>query len=161
MVTACQGKQHGFSLLEIIVVMMLMALLTTSFIGRLMESDTELIAGVKTLKAHLRYARTKAMGTSSNWYVQFDTDPLPGTYTLHQADGTAKSFPGEEGTEISLQEGMAVPDGDGAAVNFDRLGRPYADTGGTTKQTAAREIVTTSSTAAGNVEIKPETGYIP
>lgn len=156
-----QERRAGFSLLEIIVVMMVMAILTTSFVGRMMTSDAELIAGTQALRAHLRYAQSKAMGTGVNWYVQFSTTASPGSYALYKSGTGIQTFPGESGTAVNLQDGMSVPGGNGTVVLFDSLGRPYSDAAATTRTTADWQIVTTTSSAAGNVAVKPETGYIP
>ena len=161
---ALRGRgEGGFTLLEIITVFVLISILSIALIGRYVKDDTDLVLGIQTLRTHLRYAQSKAMSTSSNWYVTFDTTTAPGTYSLYRyVDGVAddaKVFPGATGTTVALVSGMTVPDGNGAVAGFDYLGRPFTDAAGSTPQPGLRNIVTTTS--SGSIEIKPETGYIP
>lgn len=150
------NEQSGFTLVEIIFVFLILSVMTVVAVGQFTESNVELISGIEALKANLRYAQAQAMNTSDNWYVQFDTTTAPGTYTLYQSGVGAKTFPGEEDTTADLVSGMTITNG--LVANFDNLGRPYTDTGGTTAQSGVRTIMTS---AKGDITVNPGTGYIP
>jgi len=150
-------NHHGFTLLELVVVFTMMAIVSAVIISTMATRSNELIADIEALKAHLRYAQSRAMSSDSGWYVQFETAPAPGQYTLYQAGPpTAKTFPGESAATLPLSDGMGLSGT--PVVFFDYLGRPFTDAAGTVVQSGARTIITS---AVGNIEIKPETGFIP
>lgn len=149
-------NNHGFTWIELIVVMVIMGIISAVIISTMATSNNELIAATESVKAHLRYAQSRAMSTSSNWYFQFDAAPSPGQYTLFQVGKGSRVFPGESTTTLPLEKGMTL--NGTPIVLFDHLGRPFTDTAGTVAQSGIRTIITS---AAGNIDIKPETGFIP
>ena len=150
-------KNQGFTLIEVISVILIISILRVMVISRWTTSSSDLYSQIEVVKAHLRYAQSLAMSTSSNWYVHFETIPAPGRYTLYKA-GTPRYFPMERDYAQKLKPGIVLSAE--AYVLFDRLGRPYPNTSGAagTQQTTAQTIITS---AVGNIEIKPETGFIP
>lgn len=147
----------GQSLIELIMVLGIIGIVSLVVVSRWAGGENEIIAQLEIIKSHLRYAQSKAMSTSSNWYVHFVTSPSPGQYSLYKfGDGDAKYFPGETYNAINLETGMSL-DAE-KYILFDYLGRPYSDSTGTTPLVGVTEIVTS---AAGNIEIQPETGFIP
>jgi len=154
-------KNSGFTLIEFIAVLLIMGILSVVIVSRWTLSDNELIGQIEVIKSHLRYARSRAMSSSSNWYVHFETTPAQ--YTLYKAGDGSKYFPGEtEDSSMDLKSGISLTAALTAApfVIFDYLGRPYLSNSGTPgAQLAAAKTIITSS--VGNVEIKPETGFIP
>jgi type II secretory pathway pseudopilin PulG len=76
------------------------------------------------VKAHLRYAQARAMSDAGGRYYLAFTGS---TYSLYRLDlGRAGSavltFPGEEGTVVSLSEGVSAATD--RNVGFDEIGRP-------------------------------------
>ena len=162
--TAIAENDTGFSLVEILLVMVMITVLSVVFIGQMRGGSVELISSFGTLKSHLRFAQAKAMSTSGRWYVQFDAQSPPKSYALFEKtdEGSVlQSFPGEPDTSVDLAEGISVGDGTVSAnlvVAFDRLGRPFTDAAGTAVYSGVRTIVTCD---AGTLDITPQTGYIP
>lgn len=154
-------KNAGFTLIEMITVLLIISIVSIVVISRWTGTDIELIAQIEVIKSHLRYAQSKAMSTSSNWYVHFETTPAPGKYTLYKP-GSVRYFPGETDSSMTLKSGASLTaELTGLPyVIFDYLGRPYLNNSGTpgTQIAIAKTIITSS---VGNVEIKPETGFIP
>ena len=150
-------KNDGFTLLEIIVVMLIVGIISVSVASRYSESGhNELTGQIEVIKSHLRYAQLKSMNSTPPpfWYIHFETTPAQ--YTLYSG-GTKKYFPGEAYDYVPLKAGMSISLE--TYVLFDDLGRPYPDMGTPgTQLTTVKTIVTSS---AGNIEIKPETGFIP
>lgn len=136
--------------------MMIMGVVSAVIVSTMTTSNNELIAAMVAVKANLRYAQSRAISTASGWYVQFDTAPAPGQYTLYQAGSGSKIFPDENDATLPLEDGMTL--GGAQVVYFDYLGRPFTDSGGTTAQSGVRTLITS---AVGNIEINPETGFIP
>lgn len=161
-VTADRGGAIGFTLLEIIFVLTLLAVISAIYVSQFTQSNVELIAGVESLKTHLRHAQARAMSTSGTWYVQFSPDGSPEYYSLYQhVEGGADDamvFPGQSDASVSLPDGVTINVASGLVVSFDRLGRPFTDVGGTAALSGVWNVATSS---IGNIEIKPETGYIP
>jgi len=151
-------NNRGFTWVELIVVLLLMGILSAVIVSTMTTSDNEIMAAIVGIKSHLRYAQSRAMSTSSNWYVQFDAAPDPDTYTLYKAGEGARVFPSESSTTLSLLDGLTISGASPAVVLFDYLGRPYTDSGATTPQSGVRTLITSTK---GNIEINPETGFIP
>ncbi len=156
-------KNSGFTLVEIVVVMLIVAIIGTVVASRYTGSNAnELIGQLAVIKSHLRYAQAKAMGSTSPdpispsplWYIRFQTTPAE--YTLYK-DGSKTFFPGEKDEDVTLKPGISLSGS--TDISFDYLGRPYPNiTAIGTQLTTVKTIVTSS---AGNVEIRPETGFIP
>ncbi len=160
-------KHAGFTLIEVIAVLLIMGILSVVIVTRWNLRDTEQIGQIEVIKSHLRYAQSRAMSSSSNWYVYFETTPAQ--YTLYNQGGVLKYFPGVTEPEpdpdpdnpepIALKSGVSLLSEE-TYVLFDYLGRPYPNNTGAsgTQQTAVRTIITSS---AGDIAIRPETGFIP
>ncbi|MFC1829436.1 Tfp pilus assembly protein FimT/FimU [Thermodesulfobacteriota bacterium] len=157
-------KNSGFTMIEIITVLMIASIISLVVISRFSGTNSELIAQIGVIKSHLRYAQSKAMATSSFWYILFETTPAK--YSLYKYNDPdpdeVEYIPGgdylSDEDYIRLKPGISLSEG--TYVFFDDLGRPYinnTDSPGT--QLAAVDTIITSS--AGNIEIKPETGFVP
>ncbi len=59
-------SQKGFTLLEIIAMLVVLGILTAVAVSRINNFDAEVVTGADTLKAHLRYAQTMAMNSNPN-----------------------------------------------------------------------------------------------
>jgi type II secretory pathway pseudopilin PulG len=167
-------KHAGFTLIELVAMLLVMGIIAVVVVSRWTLSDTEQIGQIAVIKSHLRHAQSKAMSSSSNWYIHFETSPAQ--YTLYQdkeEGDVLKYFPGvpepdpdpdpNEPTPIALESGISRTAALIAEpyVIFDYLGRPYLnDTGTLGTQLAVAKIIISSSTGK-NIEIKPETGFIP
>jgi len=94
-------KRNGFTLIEVVCVLVVMGILTAIAIARMSNtSDYDLAAQVEVIKGHLRIAQARAMSTSSPWGIQFSTN----TYYLFKGTGstTPVLLPGEDNPTVSL-----------------------------------------------------------
>jgi prepilin-type N-terminal cleavage/methylation domain-containing protein len=73
-------KEKGFTLLEIMTVLVVMGILAAIAVSRATNFTTEVYAGVDTLKTSLRYAQTAAMNYNSTssvvpviWGINYDS----------------------------------------------------------------------------------------
>ncbi len=148
----CATRRHGFTLLEIITVMIILAVLSAVVASRLTDQTLDIAAELEAVKSHLRYAQSRAMADSTDWYVQFASD----SYTVYNGDGNAIVPPGAQSQAVPLAYHTATA---GTVVLFDSLGRPFTDAAGTTAQSGVRTVL--SSAGAGALTVMPETGYIP
>ncbi|MFZ5564554.1 MAG: prepilin-type N-terminal cleavage/methylation domain-containing protein [Thermodesulfobacteriota bacterium] len=145
-------KSPGFTLLEIVVVLLVLGIVSAVVITRYVSAniDARNAAMIGRIKAHLRYARNASMNSETAWWIDFNA----GSYVLNKRapDGTniIAVFPGEDGTAVNFPGGFTGPD---INVLFDGWGRPVDGTG---TPTGVLNLAFTSDT----VTIR-STGYIP
>lgn len=135
----------GFSLLEVVVVLILLGILAAVAVARFGDSNATALAEAEIFKSHLRYAQIRAMGDIYPWTVTVDSDG----YTLSTANasiGTPK-LPGESSARHKLPEGVSASAG---TFTFNWRGQPT--TGGGTS-------VTFTGDSGVVVTITPETGF--
>ena len=141
------ASSNGFTLLEVICVLLLIGIVTTVVLSRTMDHSVELIAEMEVLKGHLRYAQARAMNSNQSWGINFSGS----SYTLEE-DGAASvtALPGLNGAICTLAEGII-----NSTVNpiiFNQWGNP-----GTTAIT----VTISDGTDSQSFTIAPLTGFIP
>jgi prepilin-type N-terminal cleavage/methylation domain-containing protein len=162
------GGLKGFTLIEIIAVLIVLGILAAVVINRAMSTTNMTRAAQESvIKNHIRYAQALAVKQGAIWGIKCNgTD-----YWLFRTidpDATAnqKALPGEENAKVTLANkniSMSV-----FTVFFDANGRPYtAYTDATTNtpvSTTDPISITVDSVPAGaavTFGITPETGFIP
>jgi prepilin-type N-terminal cleavage/methylation domain-containing protein len=158
-----QHNQKGFTLIEITVVLVLMAIISAYVIGRSINTEQIDLAGqTDKIRNQIRYAQSIAMKRSDAiWGITCDTNQ----YWLFKTNpGTPELLPGETNTQINLANlGIDVS---GFTVFFDRIGRPYsAYTDETTNNPLNNTdntitINITSGTQSRKLSVTPETGLV-
>jgi MSHA pilin protein MshC len=119
-------KDKGFTFIELIMVLVVAALIAVVVLTRLMSSGTELIAQTDVIKAHLRYAQARAMGSDVIWGIEFKGS----TYSLFKNGNTSDTVTliGEDSDTLNLPSGTSASE----IVSFDSWGKPYSDATGQT-----------------------------
>ena len=141
-----KGK-NGFTLLEVICVMLLIGIVSAVVISRSRDHSVELIGEMEVVKGHLRYAQTRAMNSNEGWGINFSTS----SYTLEEnGAASATALPGQSGSVYTLAVGSIS-----STVNpivFNQWGNP-----------GATSITVTVSDGADSQSfaITPLTGFIP
>lgn len=134
------GRDKGFTLIEIIAVLLLIGVVSAVLLSGGLGSDANENTAADVLKSHLRYAQSRSMNGDMSWGIQFnggsyslirDVTGLPVTVTL----------PGESQTTITL------PSTATGTVSFDSWGKP----------SGPASITLVSRT----ITITPDTGFIP
>lgn len=162
----------GFTLLEVIVVMVLIAVFTVMAIAQYANSNVSLISQTHVLAAHLRYAQMRSLNTDSQWGILYDHNS--GRYQLFKdATTQIELLPGEDhdsvnigamGITIASAVGAATPAVQDFDIRFDSWGSPLlSDT------IAAPAAITTTFTlqlnqsghATQSLTVTPNTGFIP
>ena len=151
-------KADGFSLLEILVVLLVLSILSGMVVTRSREGDLNLATEAEILKSHIRYVRHLALVNDvHSWEIRFETDRY-GLYRDGSPAGLA--FPGEAASTRTLRTGISLAlsaSESGAAVGnlrWDKWGRPInAEVLLLTMTDAIRE-------QSLNFRIHPETGFI-
>lgn len=87
----CISGQKGFTLFEIVMVLLILGVISYFVATRLFTADSPTqYAELELLKNHLRYAQSRAMNTDTNWGIEFDlTDPNQSKYRLYYEDASS------------------------------------------------------------------------
>jgi MSHA pilin protein MshC len=163
-------SQKGFTLLEIIAILVVIGILTAVAVSRINNFDAEVISGADTLKAHLRYAQTMAMNSNPNvgdetvWGISCSGN----SYWLFNGTNTGNIIflPDDEkymnGDRTINLEAKKI-EVDEFTVYFDNRGIPYSVYPGTQWPGTTAISVTPASGSGATVDINitPFTGYIP
>jgi prepilin-type N-terminal cleavage/methylation domain-containing protein len=156
--TKMYRNNHGFTLIEIIAVLVLMSIIATGVLVRSINTDQiDLTAQVAKIRNHIRYAQAMAMKRSEIWGINCVAEE----YWLFQ-DSTSDQvqLPGEQVDTISLADfGVSIKDD--FSVYFDKYGRPYISYSDT-PVSVDNPLPITISGESGSVtlSVTPETGLI-
>jgi prepilin-type N-terminal cleavage/methylation domain-containing protein len=131
------GARRGFSLAEVVAVLLLIGILAVVAVPRLVNTQSELVAAADALVQQLSYARSRAMATTNVWALSY------GTASTLTRDGTAFPLP-DAGTP--LPAGVTIPAG---SITFDGWGTPVG---------GQRDIALTAGGDTRTVRVWAETG---
>ncbi len=167
-----QRNQHGFTLVEITVVLVLMAIISAYVIGRSINTEQIDLAGqTDKIRVQIRYAQAMAMKRSDRiWGIKFDTGTdqywlfsvqIPVTANDEDQAINQIIFPGERNKKISLAD-LGIDDMTGFTLFFDRIGKPYTafvdETG--SPLNSILEITLTAGGQTRKIYVNPETGLV-
>lgn len=160
------NNNAGFSLFEITVVLIVMAIITGFAIGRGAIGDPDLNIQTEVLKSHLRHAQSRAMNSNIHWGLR--TDATGDSYWLFKYDGsvTTVRLPGEDADTVNISaDGITMSAG---TYTFDSRGIPYyaghSDTppGTSLSGLGGDQSITLSDGSDNNtITITQNTGFIP
>jgi prepilin-type N-terminal cleavage/methylation domain-containing protein len=161
-------RNSGFTIIEMIVVMLLMGILAATVLGRGVTTGTlDLNSATDKLRNQIRYAQSLAMKRSDTvWGVKSS-----GTeYWLFR--GTAPDTPSNEfrvpGGDYPTAASRILETDVGATVSdftvfFDRIGKPYTSYTSPTVNTPLAANLTITLSAGGDsrtIRVTPETGLV-
>ena len=162
------GDRRGFTLIEIIGVLMIVGILAAVIINRTMSTtSTNRIAQESVIKNHIRYAQATAMKQGTIWGIKCDgTDYWLFRTIDPDTTSNQRALPGEANAKITLADKNISMSS--FTVFFDANGRPYTaytDETTNTPVSAANPLsITVNSVPAGaavTFGITPETGFMP
>ncbi len=160
-------KSEGFTLIEVIVVLVIVGILTALILPRFSStSQFDLASNADVIRNHLFYAQGMAMKRgivggikcdgSSYWLFKTNAPDDPANQIL---------LPGEDTVKVPLSTTRATLTA--FTLFFDFAGRPYTaytDASANTPVSAGNPLVitvgSTSDSATANITITPETGFI-
>jgi len=151
-------NNSGFTLIEVIAIVIVMSIVTAFAVGRVADNKPELMAQTQVLKIHLRYAQSRAMNSNDNYGIQSDANG--DTYSLFRYDSgvVIVNFPGEGANHIDLSALGLSMDAD-IIVSFDSRGIPHTDNSGTL-QMGDRTLTLSSGSDSESITITQNTGFI-
>jgi len=158
-------RTHGFTLVELVIVMVLTGVLAVVALPRLFQTSDFAARGARdSVLATLRYARQSAIAMRRNVCVSASTTLLTVTYA-----GTAGAAQSCAAANVVVHPGNGLPFGDSSntlpggatlaatsALLFDGQGTPYASVG----NPLAATLVLSVNGAAAPVRVEPETGFV-
>jgi prepilin-type N-terminal cleavage/methylation domain-containing protein len=159
-------RSSGFTIVEIIVVLLLMSILAATLLGRsATTTDLDLNSATDKVRNQLRFAQAEAMKRSDTvWGVNsFGTKYwLFRNTTANEVRIPGGDYPGDDNwiNEADLGKGVTLSD---FTVFFDRIGKPYtAYTDATNNTPMDSEMSVTVSAGGDNrtITVTPETGLI-
>jgi prepilin-type N-terminal cleavage/methylation domain-containing protein len=162
------GDPRGFTLVEIIAVLIVVGILAAVIITRAMSTtSTNRAAQESVIKNHIRYAQALAVKQGTLWGIKCDSTDYWLFRTIDpNTTANQRALPGEENVKVTVANkkiSMSV-----FTVFFDANGRPYtAYTDATTNtpvSTSNPISITVDSVPAGvavTFGITPETGFMP
>ena len=150
-------NQHGFTMIEVVMVLIVLAIVSTVIAYRPTTGSNDLITQTETLKSHLRYAQIRAMNDTFSWGIRI---PNAGSYVLYKNNVQATSqLPGENAQTHTLPAIITITAGVGTTYNFNDFGKPV-DAGGNDIATA-QTITLSQGGTTSTITITRNTGYIP
>jgi prepilin-type N-terminal cleavage/methylation domain-containing protein len=168
--------EGGFTLIEIIAVLVVLGILAVIAISRSISYNVEVYSGADTLKTHLRYAQTLAMNSNPTAGVSVWGMSCNGTsYWLFRGTDSANDanyfrLPEDEryiNANRTINLAAKKISVSNFTIYYDYRGIPYNSyTSATVNDPRTSDLtITVSPTGGGtpqvNVTITPLTGYIP
>ena len=165
------GTEKGFTLLEIIAILVILGILAVVVVSRTTSMNAEVYTGADTLKSHLRYAQILAMNTNppvSGGETFWGIRKEGGSYWLFRgtnpenADNIMRLPDDEKYINDNRTINLATKkiNVDNFTVLFNSRGVPYSPSSAT-KLANTMTIQVTGGGVVVLVNITPETGYVP
>ena len=172
-----QRDQHGFTLVEITAVLVLMAIISAYVIGRSIGTEQiELSGQTDKIRTQIRYAQAmglKRSDTDKIWGIKFDSGnnqywlfsvDVPVVANSEDLPINQVTFPGEQNLRVSAADfGVDIKPLAFPLLFFDRLGKPYTQyTDDTTNDDLDGPLTITLSASSQNrtITVIPETGLV-
>ena len=158
--TKINRNSHGFTLVEITVVVVLIGIIAAVVFARSISTDQiNLVGEVDKIRNHIRYAQSMAMKSNEEWVISCDGSQ----YWLSDRTLSAVHLPGSTTDRISLADlGVSM---NAFTVYFDRWGIPYhsyvdEDNNNPITPGNPRTITISAGSESRTLTVTPETGFI-
>jgi prepilin-type N-terminal cleavage/methylation domain-containing protein len=168
-------SQHGFTLIEITVVLVLMAIIAAYVIGRSVTTDQVDVVGLTDrIRNQIRYAQSAAMKQSHRiWGIRCNSGasqywlfsvPIPVPANAWNLPENQRRLPGESNDVVTFAS-LDLDNLTGFILFFDRIGRPfdaYVEEGDPSNSPLNNDLVLTVSAGGQTrtITVVPETGMV-
>lgn len=134
-------NDNGFTLLEILIVIVLIAIFITLTVTHHSTSDHSLTVQTEVLKSHLRYAQMRAMNTDMSWgiYYHYDSGNSHNCYyllfsnnnineiTILPGESQDRVYIGDMNITIASAGNLSTPAAQTFQIEFDSWGSPSSN----------------------------------
>lgn len=155
-------NRHGFTMIEMVGVLIVMAILAAGISSRVTTTGNELIVETEILKSHLRFAQLRAMNDTVSWGIHIKD---ASHYTLYRNGSQATDIlPGESEEPDKppqtreLSKVVTITANNLETYNFNEWGKPLDATGAESGETGS--ITLSQGTDSKTITITKNTGYI-
>ena len=126
-------SQKGFTMIELIAVMVIMTILASSTIGSYsnFNKSLRLFEEVRDMSRKIQYARDYCIVRNQSFFLKVDDAATPSTYSLfYNNNSTALVLPGESSNIFELPGYVDITSTNivAAGLEFDMLGEPQVTT---------------------------------
>jgi len=141
-------ERKGFTLIEIISVLVILSILGSVVLSRVVDSSSESASAKDVIKSHIRYAQIMAMESNEVCGISFTIDK----YSIFRNNSVSDkiTLPGNDGTDFSIPKSLGTAQ---ETIYFDLWGTPYT----TLSLTKPRR---TGSIGSLDIYMTADTGYI-
>jgi prepilin-type N-terminal cleavage/methylation domain-containing protein len=145
---------RGFTLIEIIAVLVILLILTAVAVSRSMSTQNDLIPQADIVKSHLRFAQLKALQDDVNaWSITFASTSYTLSCTGTNCPSSPIQLPAESSSTYTFPSGTGITiTSTSSPLNFDSWGSPV---GG-----AATVTLDQSGSTSIVITVDANTGYI-
>lgn len=148
---------QGFTLVELVLVLLLTAILSVVAVNQWPGSDINLSAQADQLVGDIRYTQALAMNRGQRFRINFNSSG----YSITNAAGTAAvPHPLTGANAVALNSGMTLTSTNSFLV-FDGNGVPYTTATSPGTALAANAVITLSAAGQSRtVRVSPQTGRV-
>lgn len=139
--SAGNGERSGFTMLELVAVLVLLGVLVAVTMVQVGNTGSQVPGTAEVLVQNLAFARTRAMSTTNTWALSY------GASVSLTRDGTAVALP--DPSSATVPAGVTISGG-GGSVTFDAFGAPDGQ----------KVITVTDGASTRTVTVWAETGLI-
>lgn len=160
-------QRDGFTLIEVIVVLVVIAVLTIALLSRMIfsTSDVNVNAQAEAVKSHIRYTQMRGLNadpdpTIPSCHSSFGFSSTGSTYFSFNNCSTANKvvLPGANNSTITLPSGMSLT---ATTITIDEYGRPCSDMNGSLPITSNITLTLTYKGSSVPITITRNTGFVP
>jgi MSHA pilin protein MshC len=153
-------RSSGFTIVEIIVVLLMISILAATVLGRSVTStDLDLAAQTDKLRNQLRYAQAQAMKTGYTDFPFWGIESNGTEYWLFRRASPSNTdeeirLPGMASNRVSIADSITL---DPFKVYFNRMGKPFDETN---SAISLAKTINITASQTRTVSIEPETGFV-
>ena len=149
------GLEKGFSLIEILIVMVILGIASVMVIPMLSSAGSiQLESAADTISSDLEYAKNMAITRQTSYTVDFDSNS-PGSYSIKDSDGIIEHPVNKDDYTVELSsfgdvEIASVDFGGDEWIRFNYLGSPNR----------SGSVVIQAGSVSKTITVEPVTGYV-